>query len=316
MEELSTVSRRRFLATGVSLTALSALPTWASTLSRDADVRKLTILHTNDWHSRIDPFPDNDPKFPGQGGAARRAPIIAQIRKEEEHVLLLDAGDVFQGTPYFNFYGGEPEFKLMTLMGYDAGTLGNHDFDNGISGFVSKMPFAGFPFVNCNYDFRETALEGKIRKSIIIKKNGLRIGILGVGIDLAGLVPDQNWKGMRYTDPIEAARIESSKLKLDYTCDLIICLSHIGFKYDSSKVSDYMLASGTDHINLIIGGHTHTFLEKPVTVMNRNGNPVTINQVGWAGLRLGRIDYAFSSINNKENRSFSQIKVFKKSIAI
>jgi 5'-nucleotidase len=316
MEESSNVSRRKFLAGGVSLAALSTLPAWAEGAPKDPKIRKLTILHTNDWHSRIDPFPDNDPKYPGQGGAARRAALISKIRQEEEHVLLLDAGDVFQGTPYFNYYGGEPEFKLMSMMGYDAGTLGNHDFDNGIEGFVSKMPFAKFPFINCNYDFTDTLLNGKIKKSIIVKKNGIKIGILGVGIDLAGLVPDKNWKGLRYTDPIEAAHRESAKLKLEKRCDFVICLSHIGFKYETSKVSDHMLASGTEFIDLIIGGHTHTFLEKPVIVMNKKGDSVTINQVGFAGLRLGRIDCLFSSISNSKNEGITRIKLLTKSIAI
>jgi 5'-nucleotidase len=202
------------------------------------------------------------------------------------------------------------------MMGYDAGTLGNHDFDNGIEGFVSKMPFAQFPFVNCNYDFADTAMHGKIKKSIIINRNGIKIGILGVGIDLAGLVPDKNFKGLHYSDPIIAAQKESAKLKLEKKCDFVICLSHIGFKYETSKVSDHMLASGTEFIDLIIGGHTHTFLEKPVIVMNKKGDSVTINQVGFAGLRLGRIDCLFSSISNSKNEGITQIKLLTKSIAI
>ena len=204
----------------------------------------------------------------------------------------------------------------MSAMGYDAATLGNHDFDNGIDGLVNKMPFANFPFVNCNYDVKDTALEGKLKKSIILHKNGLKIGILGVGIDLTGLVPDANWKGIQYHNPIIAADNEARYLKLDQHCDMVICLSHLGYQYDTFKPSDLMLASNTKHIDVILGGHTHTFLEKPVTIMNAIGNFVTINQVGWAGLRLGRLDYLFSSINNKKNQAFSQIKYFRKSIAI
>jgi 5'-nucleotidase len=316
MDEFTSWTRRKFIRGSLSLAALTSMPGWLKAFENETGHKTLTILHTNDWHSRIDPFPDNDPKYPGQGGAARRAALISKIREEQSNVLLLDAGDIFQGTPYFNFYGGEPEFKLMSAMGYEAATLGNHDFDNGIDGLVNKMPFANFPFVNCNYGVKDTALEGKLKKSIILKKNGLKIGILGVGIDLTGLVPTANWKGIQYNNPIIAADNEARYLKLDQHCDMVICLSHLGYQYDTYKPSDLMLASNTKHIDVILGGHTHTFLEKPVTVMNAIGNNVTINQVGWAGLRLGRLDYHFSSINNKKNQAFSQIEFFKKSIAI
>ena len=316
MDEFTSWTRRKFIRGSLSLAALTSMPGWLKAFENETGHKTLTILHTNDWHSRIDPFPDNDPKYPGQGGAARRAALISKIRDEQSNVLLLDAGDIFQGTPYFNFYGGEPEFKLMSAMGYEAATLGNHDFDNGIDGLVNKMPFANFPFVNCNYGVKDTVLEGKLKKSIILHKNGLKIGILGVGIDLNGLVPDANWKGIQYHNPIIAADNEARYLKLDQHCDMVICLSHLGYQYDTFKPSDLMLASNTKHIDVILGGHTHTFLEKPVTVMNAIGNIVTINQVGWAGLRLGRLDYLFSSINNKKNQAFSQIKYFRKSIAI
>lgn len=316
MDEFTSWTRRKFIRGSLSLAALTSMPGWLKAFENETGHKTLTILHTNDWHSRIDPFPDNDPKYPGQGGAARRAALISKIRHEQSNVLLLDAGDIFQGTPYFNFYGGEPEFKLMSAMGYEAATLGNHDFDNGIDGLVNKMPFANFPFVNCNYGVKNTALEGKLKKSIILKKNGLKIGILGVGINLTGLVPDANWKGIQYNNPLIAADNEARYLKLDQYCDMVICLSHLGFQYDTYKPSDLMLAANTEHIDIILGGHTHTFLEKPVTVMNAIGNDVTINQVGWAGLRLGRLDYLFSSINNKKNQAFSQIEFFKKSIAI
>ncbi len=316
MDEFTSWTRRKFIRGSLSLAAFTSMPGWLKAFENETGHKTLTILHTNDWHSRIDPFPDNDPKYPGQGGAARRAALISKIREEQSNVLLLDAGDIFQGTPYFNFYGGEPEFKLMSAMGYDAATLGNHDFDNGIDGLVNKMPFANFPFVNCNYDVKDTALEGKLKKSIILHKNRLKIGILGVGIDLTGLVPDTNWKGIQYHNPIIAADNEARYLKLDQHCDMVICLSHLGYQYDTFKPSDLMLASNTKHIDIILGGHTHTFLEKPVTIMNAIGNFVTINQVGWAGLRLGRLDYHFSSIYNKKNQAFSQIKYFRKSIAI
>ena len=316
MVELEQSSRRNFLRTSAALLAASAIPSSVKAFGKEAGDISLTILHTNDWHSRIDPFPDNDPKYPSQGGAARRANEIAKIRREVDNVLLLDAGDVFQGTPYFNYYGGEPEFKLMTQMGYDVGTLGNHDFDNGVEGLVRMLPFAGFQHVNCNYDFKNTELHGKIKPSIILKKAGLKIGITGVGVDLEGLVPYANYKGIQYYNPIERAEHQAKYLKKERGCDMVICLSHLGFEYETNKASDKILAAGSEHIDLIIGGHTHTFLEKPIQIANSIGKPVTINQVGWAGLRLGRIDYTFSSCNNVKNQGFAWNEVFKKSIAI
>jgi 5'-nucleotidase len=316
MEEYISSTRRKFIKSAAGILGYSALTAKTPWLQLENKDIALTILHTNDWHSRIDPFPKDDPKYPGKGGAARRAALIQEIRKNTSNVLLLDAGDVFQGTPYFNFYAGEPEFRLMSKMGYDACTLGNHDFDNGIEGLVEMLPHAQFPFVNCNYDFGNTALNGKIEKFIILKKSGLKIGITGVGIDLEGLVPSKNHKGIHYNNPIECAELQAYKLKSQHKCDLVICLSHIGYEYPNYKVSDRMLAAGSENIDLIIGGHTHTFLESPVVIANKIGKPVTINQVGWAGLRLGRIDYLFSSRNNKGIADFSRIEVFKKSIAI
>jgi 5'-nucleotidase len=309
--------RRDFIRSGLAIAAFSAVPTAIrGALPEVNGEERLTILHTNDWHSRIDPFPENDPKYPGQGGAAKRAALIRKIRSEEKNVVLLDAGDVFQGTPYFNAYGGEPEFRLMSHMGYDACTLGNHDFDNGIEGLTRMMPFASFSFVNSNYHINDTALEGKVKPFKIIRRGRLKIGVFGLGIDLNGLVPEKNFAGIRYLNPIERALNMANLLKFDERCDLVICLSHLGYQYNDGKISDTTLAANTENIDLILGGHTHTFLEKPVVVMNHVGKPVTINQAGWAGLRLGRIDYVFSSSNNARNNSFSRNELFKKSIAI
>jgi 5'-nucleotidase len=254
---------------------------------------KLVILHTNDTHSNIEPFPLNHPKFPGMGGVARRHSLIQKIRNEEEHVLLLDSGDIFQGTPYFNTFHGELEMKLMSLMGYDAATMGNHDFDIGLEGFLNAKRFANFPFICANYDFSETILNGHTQPFKIFKKGGLKIGVFGIGVELNGLVPDEKFGNTKYLDPIEVSNKISSELNRR-NCDLIICLSHLGFEYSNlTKVSDRILASKSEHIHLILGGHTHTFLEKPVIEKNIHGKPVIINQVGWAGVNLGRIDIDF-----------------------
>lgn len=264
---------------------------------KDPEKQTLTILHTNDVHSHIDPFPADDAKYANLGGVARRAKLIEQIRREqgEDGVLLLDAGDVFQGTPYFNYYGGELEFRLMSMMKYDLATMGNHDFDNGIDGFLAQLPHASFPFVSANYDFKNTVLNGVVEPYKIFTKRGLKIGIFGLGIELNGLVDKKLYKETVYNNPIEAAQDMSRILKVQQKCDLVICLSHLGFIYanDNQKVSDLVLARTTKNIDLIIGGHTHTFLAKPYLEKNLDGEEVMINQVGCYGLNLGRIDFTF-----------------------
>jgi len=257
------------------------------------EVVKISILHTNDVHSRIEPFPLNDPKYPGMGGAARRAEIINQIRKEEENVLLFDAGDIFQGTPYFNFYKGELELKLMSQMRYDAATIGNHDFDNGIDGLHGQLHNATFPFICSNYDFSDTVMNYKTITHKIFEKGGIKTGVFGLGVELDGLVTKQLYRNTIYLDPVTKANEMSSLLKNELKCDLVICLSHLGYEYNTKKISDKLLAASTENIDIIIGGHTHTFLEKPTVALNRNGKKVLINQVGWAGINLGKIDFYF-----------------------
>ncbi len=256
--------------------------------------QKITILHTNDTHSNIEPFPANHPKYPNMGGVSRRFELIQNIREQEEHVLLLDSGDFFQGTPYFNKYGGVLEMKLMTEMGYDAATLGNHDFDGGMDGFIRAKKYADFPFLCANYDFTDTIMHQQTQRNVIFKKGGIKIGVFGIGIELAGLVPESKYGLTKYLDPIQTANNEANHLKNE-GCDLIICLSHLGLEYDSEKVSDRLLAKNSKHIHLILGGHTHTFIERPIVEKNRDGQTVLINQVGWAGLQIGRIDFHIDS---------------------
>ena len=279
---------------GVSLSSFSTLET-----------KKITILHTNDTHSHIDPFPIDHPKNPNMGGAARRAAIIESIRKEEKNVLLLDAGDIFQGTPYFNYYGGELEFKLMSMMQYDVATMGNHDFDNGIDGFYAQLPHAKFDFVSANYDFKNTVLNDIVKPYKIIIKDGIKIGIFGLGVQLDGLVDKKLYKETVYNNPIEVAQDMTRILKEEKKCDLVICLSHLGFKYkdEPEKPSDIVLAQKTKNIDLIIGGHTHTFLEKPVIEKNSEGKEVLINQVGCFCVNLGRIDFYLSNDKLHHNQT-------------
>lgn len=252
---------------------------------------KITLLHTNDMHSHIDPFPDSDPKHPGLGGFARINALVKRIRAEEENTLLLDCGDIYQGTPYFNFYKGEAELKLMSQIGYDAGTIGNHEFDNGLVGISSQMGHMNFPFINSNYDFTGTMLEGKVLPYKTFNKGGIKIGIFGLGIELEGLVSSKNCEGVDYIDPIFMAEKMVTILKEKEQCDLVICLSHLGYSSNSGGMCDMKLAKNTSGIDVILGGHSHTLLETATRVRNLDEKEVVINQVGWAGIALGRIDF-------------------------
>lgn len=317
MEELllSTTNRRNFLKSGSAAAAFFALSGSSIPAFAKEETVQLTILHTNDVHSRIEPFPMDGSRNQGLGGVARRAALIKQIRAEQKNVLLLDAGDVFQGTPYFNMYGGELEIKLMSDMGYDAGTMGNHDFDNGIAGFVKQLPHASFPFLVSNYDFNNTDLKGKIQPYKIFKKQGLKIGIFGLGIELAGLVDKKNYGDIVYQDPVAKANEMAAILKNDMHCDLVICLSHLGYKYKDKKVSDQVLASSTRHIDLIIGGHTHTFMKVPEDIKNLDGKITTVNQVGFAGINLGRLDYFFHKTTGNKIMTAAVCPVHEYSLA-
>jgi len=308
--------RREFIKSifgSIALAGLSSLP--IDLLARE-DVTKLTILHTNDVHSRIDPFPANDPKYPNMGGVARRSALIKKIRSQEKNVLLLDAGDIFQGTPYFNLYGGELEFKLMSEMGYDASTLGNHDFDNGIDGLVKQMPHMNFPFLNANYSFTDTLLDKKVMEYKIFHRGNLKIGVFGIGIELRGLVDPKLTGNILYSDPLVNANRISTLLKNEEKCDLVICLSHLGYKYNDKKISDSILAKESSNIDLIIGGHTHTFLDEPTRIINSNGKEVLVAQVGWAGIKLGRIDYYFDSKKRKKDSIASTVKISENTIGL
>ena len=273
---------------------------------------KLVVLHTNDVHSHIEPFAPNDPRYPGLGGVAQRAAIINRIRNEEKNVLLLDAGDIFQGTPYFNLYGGELEMKLMSRLGYDASAIGNHDFDNGVDGLSKQLVHANFPLICANYDFAGTSMQGKTLPWKIFEKEDLRIGVFGLGIELKGLVDQRMYLETRYLDPLQKAAEISHLLKKEKKCDLVICLSHLGYKYPDEKVSDEVLAKKSMHIDLIIGGHTHTFIDQPYRYYNRENKPVLVAQVGWAGIKLGRIDFFIEKKSGKIFADGNTVKVLNK----
>jgi len=295
------MKRRSFIQKTAAASSLATLGSLSLSSFSNLKETKITILHTNDVHSHIDPFGPDHGRNPNQGGVARRAKLIEAVRKENPNTLLLDAGDIFQGTPYFNYYGGELEFKLMSMLKYDLATIGNHDFDNGIDGLYKQLPNANFDFVSANYDFSNTIMDSHVRPYKIFNTAGIKIGVFGLGIELQGLVPKNLCKETVYLDPIEIAQDMSRILKDNEKCDLVICLSHLGYFYKNSteKASDLNLAKATKDIDLIIGGHTHTFLPKPTVAQNVNGDNVLVNQVGCYGLYLGKIDFYFDTDKTK-----------------
>ena len=296
------MDRRKFLhqtAAAAVLTSVGGLTLPSFTKKR----KHITILHTNDTHSRIEPFETSHHRYANKGGVARRATLVERIRTENANTLLLDAGDIFQGTPYFNYFGGELEFKLMSMLKYDVATIGNHDFDNSIEGLYKQLPNANFDFVAANYNFKNTVLDTHVKPYKIILKDGVKIGIFGLGIQLEGLVDPKMYKETKYLDPLEIAQDMSRILKEDEQCDLVICLSHLGYFYkrNPTKISDLNLAKNTKNIDLIIGGHTHTFLPKPTIVRNNADKNVLVNQVGAYGVNLGRVDFYFDENNEKSS---------------
>jgi len=303
------LNRRKFIQRSLGTVLVLATNSIFNEALAKSSFTKLTILHTNDMHSRIESFSSDDKKFAGRGGMATRAALIKQIRREEKNVLLLDSGDIFQGTPYFNFFGGEVEFKLMSQMKYDAATLGNHDFDAGLEGLLQQLPNANFPFLNVNYDFSKTILNGHIQQYKIFQFEKIKVGVFGIGIELEGLVPKKLFGDILYHHPVEKANYFASVLKHEYKCDYIICLSHLGYKHNSSKISDVLLAAETENIDMILGGHTHTFMQQPDNVKAKNGKPCIISQSGWAGLLMGKTDIIFDEKNKCLTTNFSQVKI-------
>lgn len=293
------MNRRKFISNTTATSALMGLGGLSLSSCFRGSKKHITILHTNDVHSHIDPFPMDHAQYPNLGGVARRATLVEQIRSQNPNTLLFDAGDIFQGTPYFNFYGGELEFKLMSMLRYDAATIGNHDFDNGLDGLYAQLPHAKFDLISANYDFSNTLMDGHVKPYKIFLVDGIKIGVFGLGIALDGLVMKKLYQETKYLDPIEIAQTMSQTLKIGEKCDLVVCLSHIGYDYnDKQRPSDLVLAANTENIDLIIGGHTHTFLDRPTIAVNRKGQNMLINQVGCYGINLGRIDFYFDEQNN------------------
>jgi 5'-nucleotidase len=293
------MNRRWFLSNLGMLTGGLALGADAWKLLGEDFVR-ITLLHTNDTHSRIDPFPMDGGKYQGLGGIARRQALIERIRQEEQHVLLLDAGDFFQGTPYFNMFDGEVEIRAMNELKYDVVVPGNHDFDKGAENLAKQMQQAQFQMVATNYGLKDHPLRDVALPHVVLNKGGIRIGIVGAGIHLKGLVTARLYGDLQFLDTIKTVDEQARILKGDHHCDFVICLSHLGYTYADGSLSDRVLAGASTAIDAIIGGHTHTFLDEPVIVSNKISKPVVINQAGWGGIQLGRLDFTFE--RNKASR--------------
>jgi len=296
------INRRQFLASSVTFGAALAFPRGfgfsANGITESSPVAAgetlITILHTNDTHSQIDPLPAND-KYAGQGGVARRATLVKKIRRENPNTLLIDAGDVLQGTPYFNFFKGEVEYKAMSAIGYDVGTLGNHEFDNGVEALAAALKFANFDLVSTNYEVKGTALEGIVKPYVVKTVGGIRVGLFGLGISPVALIAPENFKGLTYRDPVVVARDAVKNLREKENCSLVVCMSHLGYyeKPRQNSVSDGVVAAQVDGIDFIASGHTHTFMEQPVMQKQPCGAETMIFQVGKSGIYVGRVDFTF-----------------------
>ena len=313
------MKRREFLRKTLVLGAATQFPhLWIKNLQAQSNRFRITILQTNDTHSRIDPFPMDGGRNQGLGGIARRATLINQIRKQNPNTLLLDGGDVLQGTPYFNIYKGKIEYQTMSLCKYDASTLGNHEFDNGIESLAEALDQAKFPIVNCNFDLGETELRPHIQTFIIRQMGPIKVGITGVGIDFTDLVAPKNHKGISYSEPYKPLQSVVNYLRKDVGCSLVIVLSHLGYKYDELQPSDINLAEQVNGIDWIVGGHTHTFMKEPDVLVSKGGYTTRILQVGWAGIILGRTDITFEgqSIVSVETDLISVDRTINESFAV
>lgn len=294
------ITRRRFLKSSAALGAFGfVLPHEAvfPLIGADSAETIITILHTNDTHSQIEPVAANDRLYAGKGGVARRATLVKRVRKENPNTLLIDAGDVMQGTPYFNLYKGEVEYKAMSEIGYDVGTLGNHEFDNGVEALARALKFAKFDVVSSNYDVKGTQLENLVKPYVVRELAGIKIGLFGLGISPAGLITPDNFKGVTYRNPVDVARETVGILRNKERCSLVIAMSHLGY-YSQNRpgdLGDSQVAARVDGIDFIASGHTHTFMKEPVKVKQPCGQETLIFQVGRSGIFVGRIDFSIKN---------------------
>lgn len=253
------------------------------------DVKELLILHTNDTHSRIEPIPvsDPNPEYAGKAGFVRRATLIKEMREKNKDLLLFDCGDFSQGSPYYNMFGGEVEVKLMNEMGYDAGTIGNHEFDFGLDNMARIFRMADFPIVCANYEVKGTVLEGLVKPYVVLERDGVRIGVFGLSPTLEGLVQAHCYGNVVFKDPIESAQQVADVLKEKEKCDLVVCLSHLGWQ--GEPYSDESLIPHTRNIDIVLGGHSHSYFDKTLFYKNLDGKEIPLQQMGKNAVYVGRM---------------------------
>ena len=251
--------------------------------------KQLVILHTNDTHSTIYPLNPNlaDTALAGRGGFIRRRAMLREERKKHPDLLLFDSGDFCQGSPYFTLYKGDVEVGLMNMMGYDAGTIGNHEFDFGLDNMARLFKMAKFPVVCSNYDFTGTVCEGLIKPYIVLKRKGVKIGIFGLSPKLKGLVSDKNCVGVKYLDPAKVALETATMLKKDLKCDVVICISHLGWEIGGND--DRYMVQGSRYVDLVLGGHSHSYLKDLMYLPNMDGKEVPVDQNGKHGIFIGKM---------------------------
>lgn len=251
--------------------------------------KEIYLFHTNDMHSRIEPFPENyqDTLLAGKAGMVRRATFISQQREIHPDLLLFDCGDFSQGTPYYNMYKGEVEISMMNEMRYDAGTIGNHEFDFGLENMARVFRLAEFPIVCANYDVTGTVLEGLVKEYVVLHRDGIKIGVFGLGAQLEGLVAKASYGDVKFEDPVSEAQRIADLLKMQEKCDLVICLSHLGWK--GEPYSDVELIENTCNIDVVLGGHSHSYFEKPEYYKNLDGVEVPLQQMGKHAAFIGKM---------------------------
>lgn len=256
--------------------------------------KHLEVLHTNDTHSCIMPLNPNlaDTAVAGRGGFLRRVAMIKEERAKNPDLLLIDSGDFSQGSPFYTMFKGDVEVGLMNLMGYDAVTIGNHEFDFGLENMARIFKMAKFPVVCANYDFTGTCVEGLVKPYVIIKRNGLRIGLFGLSPQLEGLVDLSKCKGVTYLDPVEVGNRVAAELKHDKKCDVVICVSHLGWLRPDEMGDQKLLASSKD-IDLVLGGHSHSYFKALRYVNNADGKAVPVDQNGKNAMYVGKLTLSF-----------------------
>ncbi len=255
--------------------------------------KELYIYHTNDMHSRIEPFPSyfSDTVLAGKGGVVRRATFIRQERARHKDMLLFDSGDFSQGSPYYNLFKGEVEIRMMNEMGYDACTIGNHEFDFGLDNLARLCRMAAFPIVCANYDVRGTVLEGLVKEYTVIERDGIRVGVFGLGAPLEGLVAHANFGNVKFEDPVAEGQRVADLLRDQEECDLVVCLSHLG--WEGEEYSDVELVENTRNIDIVLGGHSHSYFEGPRFYPNLDGEKVPVQQMGKHAAFVGKMVVRF-----------------------